>query len=538
LIKKYYSFFIVLLISKSLSSSFSSGGEITNNQKAMDVKHYNIDLKVDPFKKTIAGSVIITFSIFRNIENIEIDLINKYTVSGTLINGMSLAFEHKNNKLFIYNPGIELFKDHFLEIKYVGRPPISSNPPWEGGFVWEKNTDENHWIGLACQSSGANIWYPCKEHPSDKANSAEIKITVPKPLKVVSNGILQSVESSSGQWQTWYWKTDYPISPYNINFTIGYFKIIEKIGYVLDKPLKMYFYALPKDYKKGKDLLNTAEEYLNFYARNFGQFPWIKEKFGIVQTPYWGMEHQTSIAYGNNFKKTDLGYDFLLFHELGHEWWGNYLSVTDWSDFWIHEGFNTYAEALYIEEKFSLETSINFINKKFKKSIKNKKPILPNKGVKIDFFEDNDVYYKGAHILHTLRYLIGNDILRESLKEFLYMPKEWSNNQTNTDEFISLIEENSGQNLKWFFNRYLRENDLPQLNVKEIIIKNKKFFDLWWEDEGFKMPIKVVYNAFDKTREKKIELNNSPKRIVIPINSTLIIDPESWILFKTNNISS
>ena len=118
------------------------------------------------------------------------------------------------------------------------------------------------------------------------------------------------------------------------------------------------------------------------------------------------------------------------------------------------------------------------------------------------------------------------------------MPKEWSNNQTNTDEFISLIEENSGQNLKWFFNRYLRENDLPQLNVKEIIIKNKKFFDLWWEDEGFKMPIKVFYNAFDKTREKKIELNNSPKRIVIPINSTLIIDPESWILFKTNNISS
>lgn len=531
-----YNPLFLFFLSCSYTFDFSSGGVISSNQQSMDVTFYNIDLIVDPYKKNISGTVIISFNLFRNIENIELDLINRYTVSGTSIDGMSLAFKHENNKILISNPGIDLFKEHHLEVKYVGKPPISIKPPWDGGFIWDKNVDENHWIGVSCQSSGAHIWYPCKEHPSDKANGAEIKITVPKPLKVVSNGLLQSIESKPGQWETWHWKTDYPISPYNINFTAGYFEVIEKTGYVLEKPLKMIYYVLPEKKEKAKELLNKAEEYLNFYARNFGQYPWIKEKFGVVQAPYWGMEHQTVIAYGNNYKNTELGYDFLLFHELGHEWWGNFLSVADWSDFWIHEGFNTYAEALFVEEKFNLETAKMFIDKKYKKNIKNRRPVVPNRGAPMSFFEDNDVYYKGAHLLHTLRYLIGENILKESLKEFLHMPKELSHNQTSTNEFISLIEENTGKSLKWFFNQYLYSADLPELNIKMKIIKKKKFIDIWWSNKGFIMPIMIVYDAIDGPRKKILDLNNSPKRIVIPISSKFIIDPEAWVLFKKNII--
>lgn len=525
-------FFIVDNSSASLTDKKPS-----QNQESLDVIFYNIDLKVDPKKKIISGNTTITFVLYQKVKKIEIDLLKNYTISGTSINGTSLAFEQKNDKVYVVNMGLKLFKEHSLQIKYVGKPPVSKNPPWEAGIVWDKDSNGNHWVGIACQSKGAHIWFPSKSNPNDKVEGAKIKITVPKPLKVVSNGLLKSIEPADGFWQTWVWETNYPISSYNINFTIGDFNQIKRTGYLLDKPLEMIFYTLSNDKKKDTELLKSAEEYLSFYAELFGQYPWIQEKFGLVQTPYWGMEHQTAIAYGNNHKKTDLGYDFLLFHEIGHEWWGNFLSVYDWSDFWIHEGINTYVEALYVEKKYDLEISRNFIKTRFESNIQNKNPIIPQPNSGIHIFTDNDVYYKGAYLLHTLRFLIGKDILIESLKEFLYIPKEHPNNQTTTSEFIKLIEMNSNRELSWFFDQYFNNGSLPILNIKEETVKNKKFIDIWWEDDGFKMPIVINYNSFDGLREKKLELNNEPQKIVIPKNSDFIIDPESWVLFKKNFLS-
>ena len=535
--KSLYIFQLVFFFVSNNSYASLTDRQISQDQESLDVVYYTIDIKVDPKKKIISGSTIITFVLYQKVKNIEIDLLKSYTISGTTVNGTSLAFEQKKDKVYIVNTGLKLFKEHTLQIKYVGKPPVSKNPPWETGIVWDKDSNGNHWVGIACQSTGAHIWFPGKSNPNDKVEGAKIKITVPKPLKAISNGLLKSVEPINGYWQTWVWETNYPISSYNINFTIGDFKEIKRTGYILDEPLEMNFYTLSKNKKKDTELLESAESYLNFYAELFGQYPWIQEKFGVVQTPYWGMEHQTAIAYGNNHKKTDLGYDFLLFHEIGHEWWGNFLSVYDWSDFWIHEGINTYAEALYVEKKYNLEASRNFIKNHFKSNIQNKKPIVAQPYSGIDIFTDNDVYYKGAYLLHTLRYLIGKEILVESLKEFLYVPKEHSNNQTTTSEFITLIEMNSKRDLTWFFDRYWKNASLPILNIKEKIIKNKRFIDIWWEDDGFKMPIVINYNSFDGLREKKLELNNSPKKIVIPKSSELIIDPESWVLLRKNFIT-
>jgi aminopeptidase N len=523
---------IVVLLNSIFAHS--SGGKISENQKSFDVVFYDVDIKVDPYKKIISGEVVISFILYQKVKDIELDLINEYSISSAHINGTSITFKHKKNKIFVENPDLDLFKEQFLKIKYVGKPPVSKNPPWEGGIVWDKDKNGNHWIGISCQSSGAHIWFPCKKHPSDKANNgAKIKVTIPRPLKAISNGLLKKVTKEEGYWDTWHWETNYPISSYNINFTVGDFNIIKKTGYILDEPLPMFFYTF-SEIERGLDLLERAEEYLSFYAENFGQYPWIKEKFGVVETPYWGMEHQTIIAYGNNHKKTDLGYDFLLFHEIGHEWWGNYLSVSDWSDFWIHEGINTYAEALYVEKKYDYKTANSFINKKFKSLIKNKKALIPEANEHIAFFEDNDVYYKSAYLLNSLRYLIGESVLRESLKEFLHMPKESEVNQTKTEEFISLIEENSKLELDWFFDYYFKNKNLPTLNVREKVVKEKKFIDLRWEEEGFKMPITINYISFDGLREKKVALNNTYKRIVIPKTSGLILDPNSVLLFKKN----
>ena len=528
---KYSYLIVTFLLSFGFSLDVHSGGKLSKNQAAMDVTHYDIRLKIDPYKQMISGKLLTSFMMINKAEKIEIDLLDRYRVSGVAINGMNLSYIHDGHKILIENPGLELFKNHSLEIKYSGKPPIAKNPPWDGGFIWETSQNGYSWIAVSCQANGAYIWYPCKEHPSDKADGVNIYITVPDPLVVAANGTLQSVNPNGNKWTTWHWETEYPISTYNVNFTAGYFETVERTGYILDKPLKMVYYVLPESRDGAENLLIDAEEYLNFYARHFGQYPWIEEKFGLVNTPYWGMEHQTINAYGNDYKKTKLGYDFLMFHEMGHEWWGNYLSVADWADFWIHEGFDTYAEALFVEEKFGKEASNTFINNRFKKNIQSKKPVVPERQTSTEYKTDNDVYYKGAHILHTLRYLIGEKVLRESLIEFIHMPKELSHNQTSTKEFISLIHENYGQDIQWFFDQYLYQAAAPTLMIKEKIIKEKKFIDLWWKDDGFLMPLEIAFKSFDGMRNRTLNLTNFPTRIAIPKNSDLKIDPNYWLLF-------
>tara|TARA_B100001093_G_scaffold512404_1_gene582187 strand:+ start:84 stop:1697 length:1614 start_codon:yes stop_codon:yes gene_type:complete len=512
----------------------SSGGPLSKSQASMDVKHYFLDLRVDPHKKSISGTSTIQFILKEDTPVLEIDLYKNFTISGVSIDGTSLDFKHQENKVFIENLGFELFVLHKLEIKYGGRPPVAKRPPWDGGFTWEKSQSGDPWVGVSCQGNGAYIWYPCKEHPSDKADSADIKITAPDPVMAVSNGLLFSKQKTGGRWTTWHWKTKYPISTYNINFTLGNYEIVEKEGYVLDEPLKIIYYVLPEAKKGAMELLNMSEEYLNFYANHFGQYPWIKEKFGLVHAPYWGMEHQTINAYGNEYKKTKLGYDFILFHEMGHEWFGNYLSVADWSEFWIHEGFDTYAEALFVEEKYGWNKAVQFVKDRYKNNIKNEFPILMGEDGTSRHPSGNDVYYKGAHVLHTLRFLIGDKVFKSSIKEFVQMPKELGGNQTSTKEFIALVNENTNLDLQWFFDVYIYQNKLPVLNVKKTKEDKATFLDLWWENKDFEMPIEISYNALNGKVKRKLFINKNPIRIALLSNEQYVLDPEGWILFAKN----
>ena len=249
------------------------------------------------------------------------------------------------------------------------------------------------------------------------------------------------------------------------------------------------------------------------------------------------MEHQTTIAYGNNYKKTELGYDFILLHELGHEWWGNFLSVSDWSDIWIHEGICIYAEAMYIEEKYGLGATRKFVNQKLKENTENKAAIVQPLGSSAKAKSGNDVYYKAAHILHTLRYLIGKEVLWSSLKEYLTMPKDLGVNQTSTKEFLSLINENSGTDIGWFIEQYLYSKDLPVLYLRERKKKEKRFVDIWWKNKGFKLPVEVSYMSFDGERVRRLDINNKPTRIVVPDSTGLKVDPYDWLLYELKIIN-
>ncbi len=511
-----------------------SGGLLSEYQKAMDVKHYSLDLKIDPHTKAIKGTSSIQFILNEETQFLEIDLHKTYSVSGVSVNGTSLSFERNGHKIFIKTPSIDLDNLNQLEVKYGGCPPVAKRPPWDGGFTWGRSQNGDPWVGVSCQANGAYIWYPCKEHPSDKADSAEVIITAPDPLMAVSNGLLISKKKLPDRWTSWHWRTKYPISTYNINVTLGNFNVVESQGYVLDQPLKIVYYVLPEAKKGAKELIALSEEYLNFFANNFGQYPWMKEKFGLVHTPYWGMEHQTINAYGNNYKKTKLGYDFILLHEMGHEWWGNYLSVADWSDFWIHEGFDTYSEALFVEEKYGWDKAVGFVKDRFKNNIKNEFPIIMGENGTSHHPSGNDVYYKGAHILHMLRYIIGDKVFKSSLKEFIEMPKKLGENQTSTAEFISLLNENTNSDLQWFFDIYLYKNELPVLNIKETKDKNHRFVDLWWENKNFKMPVEISYDGIDGKIRRRLEINNEPIRVAFLMGSKYRLDPDSWLLFSKN----
>jgi aminopeptidase N len=478
----------------------------------------------------ISGYVDIKIKIIDKVSFIELDLLNQYFISKITIGGVTTPFKHRDNKIFIKAQDIDVNSTILVTVEYKGKPPIAENPPWSGGFTWSKSKDGYPWVGVSCQANGSLLWYPSKEHPSDEPESADIHITVPKPLSVASNGNLQSIIDHKNKWTTWHWSTKYSINPYNINFTIGHFDLIERIVPSLGKPLKVQFYVLKESLKGSQKLIDQVEVFIEFFTRNFGQFPWIEEKLGIVNTPYFGMEHQTVIAYGNEYKNNEKGYDFLLFHEMAHEWWGNYLSVSDWSDFWIHEGFAVYSEALYIEEKHGFEEYNSFFTKNILKKIPQSKPIVLERNSTMNQVVGLDPYYKGAFILHMLRYLVGDEDFFKILEDLLHSKKQLPNNQVTTSDFIDIVHSVIETNIDWFFKVYLYENQYPVISQKISHGSNHTFIELFWENKGFSMPVEIFYKSNIGFTKKKLVLTNEPIMIAIPQYNKIRIDPDKRVL--------
>ena len=527
-------FLILCLLSICYSIDITSGGKLSKNQLGLDVRHYDIRLKVDPKRKMISGHVDIKIKIIDEIRFIELDLLNQYFISKVTIGGVTTPFKHRDNTIFIKAQDIKINSTILVSVEYKGKPPIAENPPWNGGFTWTKSDDGYPWVGISCQANGSHLWYPSKEHPSDEPESAEIHITVPKPLSVASNGNLVNVKEHKNKWTTWRWSTNYSINPYNINFTVGHFELIERIIPSLGKPLKVQFFVLKENLEGAQKLLDQVEIFVEFFTRKFGQFPWIEEKLGLVNTPYFGMEHQTMIAYGNDYKKNEKGYDFLLFHEMAHEWWGNYLSVSDWSDFWIHEGFAVYSEALYIEEKYGSEEYKSFFTKNISKKIPLSKPIVLERNATMSQVFGLDPYYKGAFVLYMLRYLVGDEKFFKILKELLHSKKDLPNNQITTSGFIDIVHDVIETNIDWFFKVYLYENQYPIINQKISHGSNHTFVELYWENSNFSMPVEVFYKSNIGFTKKKLVLTNEPIMIAIPQYNKIRIDPDKRVLLTIN----
>lgn len=504
------------------------------NQSRYNITHHLINLEVIPEEKSISGFVETKlWALEGNLEEVYFDLHKNYTVSKAEFNGSDIVFEHTNDLVKLnLNGKIEKGSQGILRVYYAGKPPEAGNPPWDNGFVWSEDEEGKPWVGVTCQGLGPYVWFPAKNELSDEPDSVDLVITVPEGLFCASNGVLVS-STPTGKGKTrFHWKTKHPINNYNITINVGNFEAV-RTAYKIN--MDLVYYVLPEERAGAENLLAEAAEMIGFYERHFGPYPYADEKFGLVQTKYWGMEHQTINSYGNHYKKTKLGYDFLMLHEMGHEWWGNLLSVDNWTDAWIHEGIGTYAEGLFIEEKYGYDQYLDFFKNKAGKHIRNKTPVVPEKPAEDGSF-DSDIYYKGAYIIHTLRYLTDKETLLKILNESLYHPKTRKYNHITTEEWISIAEEISGKDLTWFFDAYLYHKELPVLEIDKVKSSKNTVYSISWDQKGFKMPLEVSWiDGKTEIKRERLELSDSPLRFSVSNDQKLIYDPDNWVLFELEN---
>ncbi|OFY48798.1 MAG: hypothetical protein A2Y87_00165, partial [Bacteroidetes bacterium RBG_13_46_8] len=382
---------------------------------------------------------------------------------------------------------------HTLTVYYEGKPVTAPRPPWKGGFVWKRDRDRNPWIGVACEVAGASLWWPVKDHISDEPDSLRISVTIPGGLFCVSNGKLDGRTMQNGR-ETFIWKTRYPINTYNATLYIGNFSHFQLPCSGKDTMIPMDFYVLPRNLEKAKTHFLQAADIIGFYESVFGEYPYNKEGYKLIESPYEGMEHQTAIAYGNKYRNAFRGgFDYIILHETAHEWWGNSLSVGDYAEIWLHEGFATYSEALYVEHLYGRDAYRRYLSF-YSMLIKNKKPLVGPYDVNYWDYKDADVYLKGALVLHTLRNILNNDVLFFDIIRSFYNTYKYS--FASTKEFIEIVNMKTGQDLTWFFDQYLYSRTCPRLEwnyVRDVPPGQYEFRYRWNNVQAdFQLPVRIT----------------------------------------------
>jgi aminopeptidase N len=524
----------------------SSGGVLMPEQAAYDVRHYDLALSVNPQEKSISGVLTVTARIVSRIDKFVLDLDTPFTVeSAALVSGKKaapLVFERRDAKIWITFPKTQKAgKIIEVRVAYSGKPRVAPNPPWVGGFVWKQTKDGQPWFATAVQNDGADLWFPAKDHPSDEAETVALHFTVPGNLIAASNGTLQSTVKNADGTQTFNWSVANPINNYDIALNVAPYKLIEdKVQSIGGEMIPVHFYVLPEHFDKGQSLVEMTKGFVKFYEEYLGPYPFRNEKIGIAETPYLAMEHQTITAYGNNFQYDQNGFDWVQLHEFGHEWWGNLVTASDWRDFWIHEGFQSFFDAYFVEKMWGRERFVKSLPNRIK-FLQNYKPVAPREPRTTtemyfqppDYMKaDNDIYGKGALILNTLRFYLGDEAFFRSMRRMAYptpaMEKITNGKQTRlvtTDDYLRIAEKESGKQLDWFFELYLRQPALPKLVTET----SGNQLTLRWQTPNnmpFPMPVEVKIGA----ETKRVEMPNGTGTIALPQDGQYTIDPNGWLL--------
>jgi aminopeptidase N len=532
---------------------WSSGGRLIPEQAAYDVTHYDLTLRVSPNDSTIEGTLAVRLTTTQSLDWLVLDLDSALTVRSArpmAPDSSELAVERRNQRIWIRLrrralPGSSLG----FRVAYGGRPRIAVRPPWIGGFQWARTPSGAPWIATTCVNEGADLWWPVKDHPSDKADSVGLHITVPAGLVVATNGQPRGHWSPAEGWTTFDWMVTTPISNYNVALNIAPYDTVSRTyTSVTGETFPVTYWVLPENRAKGEQLMKQILAHLRFYEELLGPYPFRADKYGVAETPHLGMELQTIIAYGNQYRLNAEGYDELHQHELAHEWFANLITARDWSDYWLHEGFGSHFQPLYAEKLHGPEAYRRVIAR-LRSGIKNRHPVAPRAPLTAaevyfeppDYLESTgDIYSKGALVLHTLRGLVGDSAFFPILRRFVY-PTEALERVTDgsqvrlvdTDEFIGLAERISGRSLGWFFEVYLRQPVLPRL----ISRRSGETLELEWIVPGgrpFPMPVEVEIGG----QRRRIELPNGRVQVTVPAGAAVRIDPDQWILKASDRSDS
>ncbi len=475
-------------------------GKLTKERTCYDVTYYELNLAVDITKKFIKGFVDISFDVVEDFDLMQVDLYKNMDIHEITHAGQPVTFHRLHNAVFIYlSDALKKGDKETIRVAYEGYPTSANNPPWDGGFIWEKDEQVRPWVGVACEGDGASLWWPNKDHLSDEPDSMSINIAVPNGLTCVANGNLRNKSPYTSEYTLWEWFVSYPINNYNVSVNIGNYAHFSDTYIAIDgDSLALDYYVLDYNLEKAKKHFEQVKPMLACYEKYFGKYPFWNDGFALVESPYLGMEHQSAIAYGNNYMRgyrggmipRDMDWDFLIIHESGHEYFGNSVSTKDHCDMWIHEAFTTYMEALYVECLFSYEDALRYLDGQ-RHFIRNFEPIVGPRDVNWDNWTSSDHYFKGSWILHTFRHVVDDDekwfgFLRAYYDKFKYTT-------TTTDEFLVFVNQYFRKDYSKLFEQYLFHAGLPRLAYKlKQKGKNLQVEYTWFANvEAFDMPVMV-----------------------------------------------
>jgi aminopeptidase N len=479
-------------------------------------------------------------AVVDTLRSVLLDLDHRLTVEDVWVEDAAVPSESVTRPLDGNQLRVEVSKPRppgdtiSVEVAYRGTPRVAPNPPWDGGVTWSTTLEGAPWIGTSVQTAGASLWWPVKDHPSDEPDSMDIALTVPDSLVAASNGHLRTVERRSDTTRTFRWHVSMPINAYNVTMNVApYARVDTSYESTAGGQVPVSFYALPSDSARAARVLPDFLNQLRFLEETLGPYPPRADKYGVAQAPFLGMEHQSLIAYGHDFSTGGLGYeapfDALHFHELAHEWYGNLVTVQDWKDFWLHEGPATYLEALYAE-RLRGDSAYHAVTDHFRARVQGGVAIARHESTTAEAIYHRDVYFRGAMLLHTLRYWVGEEDLRTILRRFVdpdgsAPAGEPPFRSVTTADFIETAEAVTGRSLDDFFRVYLYRPALPRLETT----RANGTLQLRWVNTGeaaFGVPVPVQVNG----EPRRVAMDGGEGTVSVPTGADMQVDPTGWLL--------
>ncbi len=497
----------ILILSTTILSAQNSftrqdtlRGSITPERIWWDLTHYDLSVEVDPAEKSLKGKNTIQYKALEDGKVMQIDLQEPMKITKVTQGKSKLKVKKEGNAHFVYlKKPSKKGAIKSITVHYEGVPTESTRPPWVGGLTWTKDKNGNDFIVTTCQGDGASMWWPCKDHMYDEVDSMVMHFTVPDHLMAVGNGRHVGTKTNKKGTKTYSWKTVNPINNYGVNINVGDYVHFGEVYEGENGPLDCSYYVLRDNLKKAKAHFKQVPGMLAAFEHWFGPYPFYEDSYKLVEVPYPGMEHQSSVTYGNGYKNgyggrdvsgTGWGYnfDFIMIHETGHEWFANNITYKDVADMWVHEGFTAYSENLYLDYHYGKDASSEYVIGT-RKNIRNDKPIIGPYGVNTS--GSGDMYYKGSNTLHTIRTLINDDEKWRSILRGLN--REYYHATVTTQQIEDYISKHSAMDLKTIFDQYLRAVDIPHFEAK----RDGKELKYHWTscNADFKMPYRIFIDG-------------------------------------------